>query len=319
MPGESESPSRTLLAVAAVALVAVGVTAVVGCATDGGGSGDKPKAEGGALSSATEYVGQRAVLTAPGWQVSSVVEPGFDDAPDSGAIYYVKGPIDPVSQSEEYGFAIHWTRGKLGPPGSPAPLPKDWDRSDVVDLFGTPSQVLDYNQGYQTVMVTRPPEDGFALRVEGRDLSRSQFMELLPTVRSVNEAGFEAAMPDNVVTPSDRRAVISEMLTDVDVPGGFDRASIDLTGYDMRDSVAQSVAEAVGCAWVRQWRDAHDSGGDVQQEADDAMAASRKWDMLTEMDKTYGFAEGFWRDAQSLGQRETNVKRLIERFCGEVP
>ena len=69
-------------------------------------------------------------------------------------------------------------------------------------------------------------------------------------VATVDE--FDAALPDSVVAPQERTAVIADMLADVPLPGGVDATVLaDQAIYSDRLSLATSVAQARGLRMAR--------------------------------------------------------------------
>ncbi len=68
----------------------------------------------------------------------------------------------------------------------------------------------------------------------------------LATAHVVNVDEFGAALPESVVAPQQRKAVIADMLADVPLPAGVDRTTLtDQTIYSDRVSLATGVVTPV--------------------------------------------------------------------------
>jgi hypothetical protein len=109
------------------------------------------------------------------------------------------------------------------------------------------------------------------------------FAALLPSIGHVDQAAWEQALPDRVVTPAQRRAVVEEMLADIPRPDGN---SFPVTGDDtlVRDRVelAAEIQQQVACAWLNVYFQA-DTGSAAVAEALEAIATIPDWGITNEI------------------------------------
>jgi hypothetical protein len=221
--------------------------------------------------------GHRAVLTAPGWQVTYVVEDGGE-----GEIRFERG-----NQSVD----IHWR---------PARWYDDFyrDREAIgpaspVDLLGEQATLWAYAAHDHTVI--GPVTGGHFLEVRGSGMDRDAFTALLGSLERVDDEGFAAVVADEAVTPTEIPAEIAAILRDVPVPTGFDRASIDVGGFNYRYQIIAAATGAVTCARI----DEYAAGN--RAEATEALAGSREWAALREIVDEGDWAEiGVWSVADEM-------------------
>lgn len=112
-------------------------------------------------------------------------------------------------------------------------------------------------------------------------------------------------MPASVVGAADRPAVISDMLTGIPLPDGFDPNRLaEHAGIKDRYQLGARVVGAVSCAWVEQWIDATEAGNSAAaQQATDAMDTSSEWPIIQEMNQSgaYGQILQTWVNAMHSG------------------
>lgn len=147
-----------------------------------------------------------------------------------------------------------------------------WSSEDRADAWSTaPSSTPDQPGGWEPltvagheavafkteapiwVVIVAVPEGSIELRIPADD--RAELATIVAAIRPVDNATFAAALPDTVVAPAERDAVIADMLADVPVPADFDPATAagDLHGYSDRTVLATTVASQVACAWLDDW------------------------------------------------------------------
>jgi hypothetical protein len=118
-------------------------------------------------------------------------------------------------------------------------------------------------------------------------LSIEDFRSVLATVRQVDAAAWEAALPDDVVTPAERQAVIDEMLSGMPQPDGFDFAA---TGgqplVQDRAYLVNDIVQSVACAWVNTYFTA-ESGSPEAAAAVDAIASIPEWSAAQELAQVF--------------------------------
>src|SRR5262249_15510938 len=110
-----------------------------------------------------------------------------------------------------------------------------------------------------------------------------------------------SAMPASVVQPADQATVVDEMLKGVPLPAGFDAQG--LVREDVRDryQLGAKVSGAVACAWIGQWVVARRDGDTAATSAAvAAMATSRGWTILKEMQAEGDYPEVLWQYADAI-------------------
>lgn len=221
--------------------------------------------------------GDRAVLDQAGWELDNV-----QDGPDyGGEVDYVKG---------DQQLSVHWRRAA------------DYDayvadRQEIgdpeqVDLLGRPSLMWAYSATDHTVI--RPVEGDHMLEVRGSGMDEAAFRALLDDLVLVDEEGLEERLPDEAVLDAERPAAVTELLDELPLPEGFDRAG--LASHELsRYHLIADVTGAVTCAWVEQFdagRKAHDTA--AVRAAQDALRTARDWPMLQEIVDQGDWSEAVW-------------------------
>ncbi|RKQ92119.1 hypothetical protein C8N24_1958 [Solirubrobacter pauli] len=113
-------------------------------------------------------------------------------------------------------------------------------------VLGTTARVFEYSPRDQTALWTM---DGYVLELRGPGVE-----ELLGRLRAVSVDVWLSAMPASVVRPGSSDRVIDEMLVDLPVPPGFDRAALDTHGAPRdRYQLGARVVAAVSCGWIKTW------------------------------------------------------------------
>jgi hypothetical protein len=140
--------------------------------------------------------------------------------------------------------------------------------------------------------------------VEARGLAADAdaFRATLASLHEVDVDTWLSAMPESVIVPARQAEVIQGMLAGIPVPPGFDSTAIRA-----RDAVREryhlgaDVAGAVACAWIERWIAAREEGDKAgAREAADAMATSRTWPVLVEMDADGDYPEVLWEYAAAM-------------------
>ena len=129
---------------------------------------------------------------------------------------------------------------------------------------------------------------------EGRRLDAEAYRRLLTSLKPVGVDAWLAAMPASVVLPADRVRAVEEMLRGVPRPPGFDAGAL-AAGDAVRDryQLGAAVTGAVSCAWIRRWL-----AGDGDAAA--AMATSRDWPILREMQAEGAYPSVVWQYADAM-------------------
>ena len=274
--------------VAAAAAVAVAVAAPILLLR----GGEEPATPGGstkttpATTGASEPVdNSRALLTAPGWDLTSVNE----DA-DFRFVDYWRG---------EENLTLSWVRAEWY-----AKRFADRDngvgkrRVGDVELVGVPATIWAYTEGDKPEThheAMTQPRDGWFLAVNGSWMDLTEFESLLAQVVRVDEAGFAAGTASHDVVFVDD-ATIAEMLTQVPAPPGYEDVSTPFEGFASRSFVLSAVASGAGCAWV----DAYAAGR--SDEALAALADPASWPLLTGRDDANDLAAAPLKMGEKLEQ-----------------
>lgn len=250
---------RWLVAAAAAAAITALLTLPLWIGDDGGRTGSD-------VAIAPSAAGERAVLDATGWRIVHLMDEG-----DGSELQYAKGRqrLDIfMLPAGDHDAAVDGRAEELG-------------EAEPVTVLGRPSKLWAYRAIDHTTISS--PHGQHFFEVRGYGMSKAAYLALLRQLRQVDDAAFEEATAEYVVTPEEVPAMIDEALADVETPAGFDPGSIEVEGYSQRHTVVSAVAEEVNCGWVTQWSDAIDSGDDAaKQEAIDAMVGSKNWRSLGE-------------------------------------
>lgn len=251
---------------------------------------DKDEPQPGAPAPAPPASGERLVLSAPGWRVDHL-----DDGDAEGEIRYRAG---------RRALIIDWMPA-AGYRAELAERRDDVDPAGRIGVLGVSSPLLTYNA--HDLLALRPPDSGsevfFAVR--GGGMGRAAFAKLLGELRKVNRAEFEAALPEEFVSPDEGDAVVQEILADIETPPGFDASTIDVTDDEDRYDLVAEVTGLVACGWITEY-DAAQAAGDraAERRAVEAMEGSRQWDALREIKPEGDWPIFLWEiaDAMSAGR-----------------
>ncbi len=195
------------------------------------------------------------------------------------------------------------------PPSLPeAPSTEPETQVDDLGLIGGPILEEQLSEAIAAGQIEGVPTQGLetSLVVEGASLSvqvmtgdpettltAEEFAALLASVRQVETAEWEAALPERVVTPPQRPAALEEILTDVLVPEGFDPRVVNETLTQDRTELAGTVANRVVCAWLDRFFTAPE-GSPEAAEALDAIASIPSWPVTAEVEEaTANPTEGY--------------------------
>ena len=183
----------------------------------------------------------RALLTAPGWDLTNVYEDG-----EWRFHFYQRG---------EETFDLTWLLADRY-----ADRFEDRDnglgtrRVGHTELVGVNATIWAYTYAEGGEPETdhealTEPRGGWALSVRASGMDLTEFESLLAQVVRTDEAGFAAATAsDDVIRVDD--ATVAEMLAQVPAPPGLEHLSKPFTGFASRFHVLNAVASDVGCAWV---------------------------------------------------------------------
>lgn len=132
--------------------------------------------------------------------------------------------------------------------------------------------------------------------------SYESFSALLSSLEEVSIDDWLSAMPASVVRPEQAEQAVTEMLEDIPQPDGFDVARvIDEDAVRDRYQLGAKVTGAVTCGWVKQWVKAIRAGDDDKRdEAAKAMASSKDWKILVEMQDEGAYPDWIWELSRDM-------------------
>ena len=142
------------------------------------------------------------------------------------------------------------------------------------------------------------------LTVEARAVAGSpdEFTEILRRLERVDARAWLSALPASAVTPSEQRDAVDEMLAGLPLPPRFDAGSLRDGGATRdRYQLGAKVAGAVACGWLASWAEAKAAGDDTGvRRAVAALASSRDWAILREMNAEGDYSEVVWGYADAV-------------------
>jgi hypothetical protein len=278
----------------------------------GGGSVDSVK-DGGRPTYAAAAVkvaeaNPRLLITAPGWSI--VHADAF--ATESGGLTYKKAG-HPVLGPNAVSAGMNW---------EPASYYRDAVRgyrrdgtAMKVTVAGRQGSAFLINGG-AAYLVVLPPQGSVFVTLS---LPAAEHEAMLRSVRAVGVDRWLAAMPPEVVQPTDESTVIASMLRGVPLPPGFEVSSLESERVLInRYELGQAVAGAVACGWMESWAAAKRSGDPVTAEAAVAgMSGARHWAVLLQMVHEKGF-EGDGLPAHGVGWPSYIVEASRELAAGHL-
>jgi hypothetical protein len=187
------------------------------------------------------------------------------------------------------------------------------DREHIVDppapgapmeVLGRNAQMWAYSADDHTAI--REVEDGHWLEFRASGLDRDGFVALLGELRVAAEGEFDASLPDDFVTVSEREGAAADLLAEIrSVSGaGFPAGSSLRLGEGEAKDGYQFGAEVAGqyaCAWLEAFENAKSHGQAARaHEAADVLGTSRQWPVLIRMDGRGDYPEVLWEFADQV-------------------
>lgn len=176
------------------------------------------------------------------------------------------------------------------------------DELDGAQVAGQPARVFRYgfyDGGVDLAAMWRNGEHSLEARAHLAD--EGEFRRALAALTEVDVDRWLSAMPAIVVRPDVRGDAIAGMLQGIPLPSGFDPATLDGDGVADRYQLGAQVTGAVTCGWLDAWVAATDRGDTAAARmAVDAMATSREWAILREMDAEGDYPEVLWDHADEI-------------------
>ena len=327
-------PRRLMLTGGAVALAVV-VALVIVLAGGSGGSGGPAPAYGASLVRFAES-SPLLLLEGPGWRVQHVSQSKTREG-TNGSMEFVTGKaipyesieilgnekhgereqgMDPPSvrqrrvelswRHESLGQAVEMQRGSLHPHG------QRWVKLPVLNTTAVVDTRDEFyaNQGGpgNRTMVALWSEDGWTLSLKAAVPNQAAFEERLGWLTKVSSQEWLEAMPAAVVKAADFEGTVREMIEGIPLPKTFSVSRVPNEGLTTnREQIGSQVAGMISCLWLRQWGGAVNSGDTAAaEEAVEAMATSRHWKILTDVESTNGYSPLIWElaDAMKVGYWE---------------
>ena len=239
--------------------------------------------------------GDYVILEAAGWHVDGVAEDEY-----GGEIDYQHGNASLEIMSRPASLYREYVQDRRHIVEPPAP-------GDPVRVLGLAGQMWAYSADDHTVI--REVENGHSLEFRGEGMGRQAFVDLLGGLRLVDLEEFEATLPDQFVTSGERAAVTQEIVDGIAGALGSERgltpAGIPEPDFASdqpeRYQIGADVAGKVACAWLDSYVAGVRSGDDARSsEAAAALATSRRWPILNEMDASGDYPEVVWEYADDL-------------------
>lgn len=136
---------------------------------------------------------------------------------------------------------------------------------------------------------------------DGSQSSEADFRALAQTLEAVDVETWLDAMPDSVITPAEQPAAVADVTTGIVVPPGFDETLWVSQGVTDRYQLGAQVTGAAACAWLDIWLAGEASGDQgAMTQAAEAMATSKTWPILLEMDGDGDYPEVIWLFADAM-------------------
>lgn len=254
------------------------------------------------------------ISSAPGWTITFVAGSGRDPVDGSGERQYFTIVFGNGSSEAELNV-------ELGSDVEGLIIDREagGTRLEEATLWGTAVVLLRRSSDPDHTAIWAIDDVVFELRAA---LDEATFRSLLESLTVVDREEWIASVPDTVVT--DRTAAVTEYLADIPVPAGFDARSLHSGPEVDRYFVGADVVAAVTCAWIEQWIEAKaDQDQSGIDQAVDAMATAREWDILNEMATegdfslvVFEYADAIAGDGTVVGGRVLTVEESYRQAFG---
>jgi hypothetical protein len=145
-----------------------------------------------------------------------------------------------------------------------------------------------------------------------------EFLAAAATVVVTDRGTWDEQVADVAVTAAQRPGQVAEILSDIALPADFDVNAIG--GEDVaqvRYQLIARVTSAVWCEWGRRW-DAALAAGDFESagEAASALASSKDWHALVEINPEGGFPQVVWGLSQRVSDGDRSVWGEAQQTLG---
>lgn len=138
--------------------------------------------------------------------------------------------------------------------------------------------------------------------VRGSGMDRSTYLGLLDDLVWVDEETFQSTLPETFVAAAGREDEVTRMLQGIDVPTEV----LPITSEEVDPyQLGADVVGAVVCGWLDRYVEARAAGdGEAAAEVQYALAQSRDWPVLHEMDERGDYPEVVWEYADEVQRGE---------------
>ncbi|HET7119788.1 MAG TPA: hypothetical protein VFI17_00900 [Solirubrobacterales bacterium] len=327
-PYEAVAPPRRRRRALALGAAAIAAVAVAILLLAGGGGERSSRAYGADLVRFAEST-PLLLLEGPGWRVQNVNQVSGRDGLE-GSMEFVTGKPIPYETVQLSGNAheqresgmfpaavrqrrveLSWRHGSLAEAISTArgmlhPHGQRWIEAPVLGTTAKVDTRAEFyvNQGGpgNRQMTAFWSEAGYVLELRAAVPGQAAFEERLDWLAKVDSQTWLDAMPAKVVKAADHDGAVREMLKGIPVPSTFKPSRVPDPGLTTnRYQVGASVTGIVSCLWLRQWGEARRSGDEAAElEAERAMATSRHWPILREMDADGAYPQAIWEIADDM-------------------
>jgi hypothetical protein len=275
---------RPVAALLAPVAVAAGVALVV--VLGGGQDREVPAPMGQALH---EDRGESPRLLLGGWKVTRVDE-------------WKPGNGEMTFEREGRTLQLNWLpTSDAGPAIGPGKEPGARPELEFGTSDGHRATVWRYKGSNEYTAVWRDGDTTLIARGEMME-GAAGFAGLVQSLRDIGVAEWLRAVPERAVTPPEHADVVDEMLAGLPLPPGLDVDALR-SGAATRDryQLGAQVAGAVACGWLATWAKAKAARDDARvQRAVVALASSRDWAILQEMNAEGDYPEGVWEYADAV-------------------
>lgn len=297
------------VAVAAALTAAIGVPAIIDQRSDEDPVVTQPRQTPGEkqapvvtdrirfTSAAMEVARQnpRVLVAEPDWKVRYL--DGF--SPASGSMMFQLGPDQWKDDANGHynlapAFEITWY---------PADQYESYrqDRAEErrvqhLDVLGQRAQMVSYGATDHAVML--PPEGDVFIEMRGSVGDEAAFKGFLAeSIEKVDVRTWLAALPAEMVTAQNAGARLEQVLADIPLPPGFEKTVLEQAVALDRYQFGARVTGQVTCRWIAEWET-----GDAARKAAavEALASSRDWKILQEMDTDGDYPEVVWEYADQI-------------------
>ena len=173
-------------------------------------------------------------------------------------------------------------------------------REGVTEVLGARVVVRRYD-GTDEYTATWRDGDA-AVEARGRASGRDDFIGVLHDFSKTDVEAWLSAMPESAVTPRQHADAVAAMLKGLPIPPGLDIDALGTSG-ETRDryQLGAQVSGAVACGWIAEWLHARAAGDRAAaRRATDALASSREWPILRELQADGAYPEVLWQYADAV-------------------